>query len=950
MARRYPRGPFDPFDQGPFGGFQGEIRIPRPPRRFWFGLAFIGAALLVILLAAPTIGIITETQWFSALGFRDVYLTRIALQFWLFLGSLLVSFAFGLLNVYLALRMRTGRALRAVGIRRRTLWSGAGAVGVGTAALISLIISAGVGAHWQELALFLHATPSGTREPVFNLDVSFYLLTLPFLHDIVGWLFALFSLTIVLVVGLYGWRGDTFDLRLPPRAIAHISVLLGGFALVLAAGAILERYDLLYAHNGAVWGAGYTDVNARIGIATVRAGLAILLAILLFANAVPRRPAVIIGAVAIWVIATVISGIYPAFVQRFAVTPNEPVQEAPYIKREIQGTRQAFAVDNVASSSYNGDTPLTRKAVDDDLGTVQNLRLWDNKQLQDTYQQLQSIRTYYTFQQIDLDRYPIDGKTVQLEISARELDPDRLPPQAQNWVNQKLQYSHGYGVAASPVSAVVGEGLPDYVAKDVPPTGPLKITRPEIYFGQEQSASYVLVPSAVPEFDYPQGNGNAMTSYRGTHGVPMTGGSRLLWSMRTGDFNLLVSGQVQDRTQILFRRNVQDRINAIAPFLELRDKPYVVVVDGKIYWIQDAYVSAGTYPYSQQMDEADGKNYLRNSVKVVVDAYDGTADFYIADPTDPVIRAYRGTFPTLFKSLDQMPDGLKAHLRVPERQFLVQSLVYATYHVSDPGVLYRRDDQWVVPEGIDPYYVEMRLPPIKDSTGKVLQTSSQVEYLQIIPFTQFRRQNLIGWLAVRNDPPNYGQMVAFVLPNDRTIFGPQQILSRIQQTPEISRDRTLLNSQGSSVIDGNLLVVPVGDSFLYFQPWYLKSTTTSQSLPELKRVILTDASTSGSVAYQPTLDQALAQLVGEPVSTGTSSGTPPATNVPPQTSGAPPAVAGLVSQALQHYNAAQDALKRGDLAAYANEMNQVGALLQQIDAAQRGVTPSPGPSPSPSPR
>ena len=942
MARRYPRGPFDPFDQGPFGSFQGELRIPRPPRRFWVGLGFIAAALLVILLAAPTVGILTETQWFGALGLRDVYLTRLALQFWLFFGSLAVSFGFGLVNVVLALRMRTGRALRAVGIRRRTLWSGAGAVGLGTAALISLILSAGVGAHWQELALFMHASATGVREPVFNMDVSFYLLTLPFLHDIVGWLFALFALTIVLAVGLYGWRGDTFDLRLPPRAIAHLSVLLGGFALVLAASSILDRYDLLYAHNGAVWGAGYTDVNARIAMTNLRAGLAIVLAILLFVNVAPRRPAVIIGAVGVWVVATIVAGIYPAVVQRFTVTPNEPVQEAPYIRREIDGTRRAFGVDNVASSDFKGDVPLTRKAIDDDLGTVQNLRLWDNKQLQDTYQQLQSIRTYYTFQQIDLDRYPIDGKTTQLEISARELDQDRLPPQAQNWVNQRLQYSHGYGVAASPVSAVVGEGLPDYVAKDIPPTGPLKVTRPEIYFGGMQTG-YVLVPSAVQEFDYPQGSGNAMTSYRGTHGVPMTGASRLLWSMRTGDFNLLISNQIQDQTQMLYRRNVQERISSIAPFLEIKDKPYVVVVDGKIYWIQDAYISASTYPYSQQFDDADGKNYLRNSVKVVVDAYDGTTDFYIADPSDPIVRAYQGTFPTLFKPLDRMPAGLQAHLRVPERLFLVQSEVYGTYHVNDPGVLYRRDDQWIVPEGMDPYYIEMRLP------GQ--QGTGQLEYLQIIPYTQFRRQNLIGWLAVRNDAPNYGKMVAFVLPNDKTILGPQQITSRIQQTTEISRDRTLLNSNGSSIVEGNLLVVPIGDSFLYFQPWYLKSTTTTQSLPELKKVILTDASTSGIVAYQSTLDQALAQLVGEPVNTGTSSGTPPPSTAPPPVSagGTPPAAAGLVSQALQHYNAAQDALKQGDLATYGREMATVGQLLQQIDAIEKG-TASPSASPSPSPR
>jgi uncharacterized protein len=932
MARRYLGGPFDPFEQRPFSSFQ-ELRIPRPPRRVWIGLGFIGGGILLLFLVAPLVGLATETQWFQALGLGGVYLTRIALQAALFFIGIALALAVTFGNVVVTMRLRGGTALRAVGISRRTLFSGAGLAGVAASALVSLVLAASLRTAWPQLALFLHYSATGVQEPVFGQDVSFYLLTLPFLQFMAGWLLGLLFMSALLVAVLYAWRGQAFHLRLPPSAIAHLSVLLGLLLVVTAASTFLDRYGLLYQHNGAVWGAGYTDVNARAPMAVIRALLALLLAALLFANLALRRPAVIIGAIGAWLVASLLGGIYPALVQRVTVQPAELSQESPYISREINFTRRAFAVDQVQTRPFNGDQPVTAKAVADDRATIDNLRLWDNTQLQETYTQLQSIRTYYSFQRIDVDRYQIEGKTQQLAISARELDQGKLPQQAQSWVNQKLQYTHGYGVAASPVSAVVGEGLPDYVAKDLPPTGQLKVTRPEIYFGHYSGGSHVLAPSAEMEFDYPQGNTNARNSYQGSHGVRMAGSNRLLWSMRTGDFNLLVSSQIQDRTQILYRRDVSDRVKAIAPFLDF-ESPYPVVVDGRLYWIVDGYTSADTHPYSHDEPGADNHNYLRNSVKVVVDAYEGTADFYVADTRDPLILAYQGTFPGLFKPLDRMPLGLQAHLRVPPKLFKVQAAVYSTYHISDPATFYNREDVWDIP-GLEPYYVLMRLPG-----------ESQAEYLQILPFTPFRKQNLVSWLAVRNDQPHYGEMVSFVLPKDKVVFGPQQISSRIQQTPEISRDRTLLNSQGSSVIQGNLLVVPIGDSFLYFEPWYLKSTTTQQSLPELKKVILVDATGTGSVAYQSTLEQALNQLVGQQVAATPTPGSGPPPTTSPSVS---PAVADLIAQAVQHNNAAQAALKQGDLGAYGREIGEVGRLLLRVDAIQKGA-PAPSPSASASPQ
>jgi uncharacterized protein len=927
-----------PFDAGPLGGIR-EI-FTRAPRRSRIGLGFIGAALVVVLVTSPLVGFITENEWYDALGIGSVYRTRIAYEAALFFAALAISLCFATGNVWLALRQRAGRVPRGIGIRRRVWRTPVGAAGLAAGALIALVVAAGARTRWTDLALFLHsteATSTGVREPLYGQDVSFYLLMLPFLHDLVGWLLGLVITVGLLIAVLYAWRGETFDFRFSRREVGHLSVLLGLFVLATAAGDVLGRYDLLTSHNGVVWGAGYTDANVRSQLAVVEVALMLVLAGLLFANARLRRWSVAVATMGAWVVVSIVVGAYPALVQRVSVQPAELSKESPYIGREIDFTRRAYGIGDVQMRAYGGSAQITGQDVGADQATIDNLRLWDDRQIQETYTQLQSIRTYYSFNEIDLDRYVLDGRLRQVEISAREVDQSRLPAQAHTWVNQKLVYTHGYGVAASPVSAVVGEGLPDYVTGNIPPQGPLQVSRPAIYFG-ELTTDYALAPSAQREFDYPKGSDNAFTTYQGTRGVPLSGVNRLLWSMRTDDFNLLVSDQVQDRTQILFRRDVQSRISAIAPFLELDDSPYVVVVDGRIYWIQDAYITAKTYPYSQPEPVAgDRVNYLRNSVKVVMDAYDGTIHFYVSDPTDPIIRAYAATFPGLMKPLDTMPAGLQAHIRVPAHQFLVQSVVYGTYHISeqDPSVLYNREDVWDL--AVDqPYYVEMRLPG-----------EAQAEYLQIVPFSPFNKQNLVSWMAVRNDPGHYGEMTAFVLPKDRVVLGPRQVTSRIQQTPSFSSTRTLLNQQGSSLIEGTLLVVPVGNSFLYFEPVYLKSTTTQQALPELKFVLLTDATGLSPVTFQPTLQEALTQLIGEaPVTVA------PGTQPPPGTANSQ--VIRLLDDALQEYQAAVAALESNDLAGYQQHIQKMVRDLQQADQLEHGSPagtslspPTPAPSTPP---
>ena len=948
MSRRGGYRPFDPFERG--GPFEGarEIRIPRPPRRFWFGAALFGLAVLVFLFASPIVWFFTEREWYDALGYRDVFTTRLVLEALLFVGSFTIAFVYLAVNVIIGLRVRAGPALRAVGIRRSIVRSPTGGIALAAAALVALILSGGAGTQWSTLALFQHSSPTGITDPVLGQDVSFYLLTLPFLHSIANWALGLGFMSVLVIGALYAWRGDTFDINLSPLAIAHLSALLAVFALALAGWMWLGRYDLLFAHNTTiVWGAAYTDVNARLPLFTFQAGAGVVLAGALLANMWLRRRWLPMAAAGLWVAMLLIGQIYPTVVQNFFVNPSAQSYEIPYIEREIAATRAAYGLSDVKVSDFTGDKPLTKQDVQNDQVTVDNLRLWDYTQLKDVYEQLQTIRTYYSFNDVDIDRYTVGTQYKQLEISAREFDSTKLSSAAQNWVNLHLEYTHGYGVAASPVNAVVGEGLPDFVVSDLPPTGPLKITQPAIYFGEltgEGVDDYALAPSNTREFDYPQGSQDVFTTYTGTHGVPMTAVNRALWALRLGEFNLLVSPQVTDKTELLYRRLILERVNELAPFLTYDQDPYVVVVDGRVYWIIDAYTTGDTYPYSQastfqsnQSNSTNGfdLNYVRNSVKVVIDAYEGTADFYIIDPKDPIIKAYQATFPSLFKPIDSMPSGLRDHLRVPVDLFDVQVEIYATYHITDPKVFFAREDVWAVPTAqtapgsapapVQPYYVLFRLPG-----------ESNPEFLLIMPFTPRGKNNMVSWMAARSDGSNYGQYVSYVLPKDKVIFGPQQVASRINQDPVISRDFTLFHGTGSSVQQGNLLVVPIGDSFLYFEPIYLKATTAS-GLPELKKVILADQT---QVVYTDTLLQAINQLVGA---------SPPPTTTPPPT--ITPAViaqiADLVTQANVHYAAAYAALKSGDLTTYASEMVTVGKLLDQLKTLTTSAQPKGTPSPSP---
>ena len=935
--RRYP-----PFD----GDIEmGDFHLPAPPRGFWVGVVGVLILLFLLFVAGPSLTIYTDLKWFQALGLGDVFTTRLGFELGLFFGSLLAAFVFLTVNVVIALRLREASVLRTIGIHRRFIRTIPGYVGLGVALLLSVAFSAGAASQWQQLVLFLNGGSTGITEPVFNQDLGFYLFTLPFMHTALGWALGLVFLTALLVAGLYAWRGTDIDLRLPVRGISHVSLLLAITAALVGAGAFVGRYDLLSQHNGYIWGAGYTDVNVRVPIIWVQVVVAAILVVALLANSVLRRIWLPVVALAIWIVVGIVGAVIASGVERLTVAPNQYSQEEPYIARELASTRQAFGLDTVTTTEYPGTATLTQKDVTDDRTTIDNLRLWDYRQLGETYPQLQAIRTYYSLNHIAIDRYRIDGKLTQLDLSARELDTAKLPDQSKGFVNQKLTYTHGYGVVASAVNAVDANGLPVLLAHDIPPQGALKIDKPAIYFGQETS-NYVLAPSAQPEFDRPQGNTDAFASYTGTHSPLLTGLDKIAWAARTGDLNLLISTQVTPQTQILFNRNIQDRITSIAPFLTLDHDPYVAVVDGKIYWIQDAYTTATTYPYSQTEESSgtslDGVNYVRNSVKVVIDAYEGTPTFYIVDPKDPILKAYQRTFPTLFHPVDQAPASIRAHFRYPEDLFSVQASVYRAYHVKDTRVFYLREDNWALPleqdspgttRALQPYYVLMRLPG-----------ETQVEYLLIQPFTPNNRQNMISWLAARNDGDHYGELALYQLPHGETIFGPQQIGNFIQENTDISSQFTLWNQSGSSVQQGNLLTVPVGTGFLYFEPVYLRATGAT-SIPELKKVILAYGQ---KVVWDDTLAGALVKLVG-----GSSPSPNPNPNPNPNPSPSPgtgSCVQQLLQLANQHYQAAQEKLKAGDLAGYAAEIAQVGQLIQEAqNAPPTGPCPAATSTPQPSP-
>ncbi len=608
----------------------------------------------------------------------------------------------------------------------------------------------------------------------------------------------------------------------------------------------------------------------------------------------------------------------PGIVQRFVVTPNEIHKETPYLARYIQGTLQGFGLDRVEERTLTAATSLTPELIDDNRLTVKNIRLWDHQPLLETFSQLQEIRTYYKFQSVDNDRYQINNEYRQVLLSPRELSYADLP--SKGWINEHLVYTHGYGLTLGVVNQVTPEGLPALLIQDIPPVSKttLQVTQPEIYFGEIEN-DYIIVNTRQKEFNYPSGDQNVFASYQGKGGIRMGGFlKKILWAIRFGSFKIILSSDITPESRILFTRSVFNRVQKVVPFLQVDRDPYLVVSQGKLYWIADAYTVSDNYPYSRPIRRLG--NYIRNSAVAVVDAYEGTVHYYIKDEKDPLIKAYARIFPGLFQPLSALAPDLKNHLRYPHFLFNLQANIYATYHMNNPQTFYNKEDLWEIPTNLrsgkkdmEPYYTIMRLPREKKE-----------EFILMIPFTPQKKDNLAAWMSVKCDFPDYGKFVVYRFPKQRLVYGPKQIESRINQDPEISRQLSLWDQRGSKVTLGTLLVIPIEESLIYVQPLYIKAE--SGQIPELKRVIV---AYENQIAMEETLDKALARIFGQEGKKAKEDKTPEAAVV--KSEGGKP----LPDLAWQQLQRARQALREENWTAYGQALKDLEQLLKQMKEAKK---------------
>jgi uncharacterized membrane protein (UPF0182 family) len=910
------------------------------PRVILFGLAAAIIVVLVILGVADSF--LVDLLWFSSLGYGSVFYTQFFARVGVFVAVFVIAAAVFYLSGLLALHgspdrdklhiVRFPEDLRQVSLPEvirsfgeRIPWR----LLIGAAAiLLGIFVAVGESSNWDTYLKAFYGTKFGVAEPAFGHDAGFYVFALPLLQDLRDLALLLIFLCAAICAGVFWARGSLDFREAPPRishaAVGQLSVLLGLFFLQRAYAYWLSRFDLLFHSDGVVFGFRYVDnVLWRPGL-WLLVGLSIVAAAICFSNLRPRGAwRMVLAAVIVFVPALVLNLLQPV-IESLWVKPDELRIERPYLVNNINMTRAAYRLDAIDVVPFTAEGRLTRVSLAEDSPTIKNIRLWDPRPLLSTYRQLQEIRLYYDFRDVEVDRYWIQGNYAEVMLSARELNPDLLPENAHTWVNQHLKFTHGSGIVMSPVNAKDSEGLPVFYLSNIPPVSNvgIKVAQPGIYFGEEPD-NYVLVKTNTPEFDYARGSENVFGYYQADSGVKISGlAHRLLFSYYYRDINLLVSDTIQPQSKILIRRNIRDRITQLAPFLIQDQDPYIVLHDGKLSWIVDCYTTSNLYPYSQR--NADQINYIRNSVKAVVDAYTGHTVFYIANPDDPIIRTWERIFPALFQPLSAMSPELHQHIRYPEDMFLIQADMYATYHMTDPQVFYNREDMWGFPREnyggetgrMQPYYVIMRLP-----------NQHHEEYILMLPMVPRGRDNMISWLAAQCDGDRYGHLIEYAFSKEKLIYGPYQIQARINQNPEISRQMSLWNQMGSRVILGNLLVIPIENSLLYVEPLYLRAE--NGQLPELQRVI---ASYRDRVVMADNLDLTLAALFGPGEITAphvvSASVAPvePAAGQIAANAMAPPAAA--VGSAADHYNRALKALRSGNWTEFGVQMQELGQALQ----------------------
>jgi len=928
------------------------------PRRGLLRVPLIALAAVIVFGVPSIVQVYTDWLWFGETGYQQVFLRILGAKSLLGFLVFALTWAFVALNLLIALRAAPKREFQVLtpdGPRQISLDPRRLRPMILLASLVAaLAAGAYASSNWDTWLFYRHSTPFGQADPLLSRDVGFYVFELPFLQFAKSLALTLVMLTTIAVAGAYVLAG-AIGVRLNQGpyvergALRHLSALAALLLLLLAADAWLAQAGLLMSDSGIVHGASYSDVYARLPVLRTLAIIGVLGALVALAQMFVGRPWLVIAAAGLYLVVSIGGSAYSALLQRFVVAPNEQVKETPFIEHNIAATRRAYGFEDVVERQLSGDALLSRNDIDRNAATLRNVPLWDHQPLLDTFGQIQEIRTYYDFVSVHNDRYLIDGEYRQIMLSARELNSNSLPNRS--WINERLTFTHGYGITLGPVNQVTPEGLPVLFIKNLPPESSvdLEIREPSIYYG-ELSSDHVFVRTTTPEFHYPRGEDNVTTAYDGEGGVPIDSFlRRLMFAIRFGSKDALFSNNLTAETRVLYHRRIQDRVRRIAPFLTYEGDRDLSIADGRLYWVQDAYTVSGRYPYSTPSRDG-GINYIRNSIKATVDAYHGRTSFYVVDPTDPIAQTIGKIFPGLLKPLAEMPEGLRTRLRYPQGIFQLQVQMFSTYHMTNPATFYNKEDQWEVPvlenragegSGMLPYYTIMKLPG-----------ETRTEFIQMLPLTPRQKDNLAAWMVARSDEPNYGRLIVFELPKQKVIFGPRQVVARINQDQVISPQITLWNQQGSEVIQGTLLVIPIEESLIYIRPLYLRSA--GGKIPELKRVIV---AYQNQIVMEESLELALNRIFpphggskpvlglsspgpgtgasapagdvsGGPGAVATSSG-PAAATLPPLPS-ADASVEALAAEARDAYARALAAQREGNWARYGEEVKRLGELLDRM--------------------
>lgn len=894
----------------------------------WF-LNILIFVIVVVVLGGVAVHFWTDYIWMDSLGFGSVFTTILGSKvllagagFLLFAGAMFVTSVW-IYRTYV--HELAAEQLPPLFFSRKKVY----AILLGISAVIGFFgssLTQGLG--WERLLKFIHRTSFGQADPFFQFDISFYMFVLPFLEFIVGLLIGL-SVFLLLVQGA---AYSVFNLYLQSRrAKIHLCITFGAFGVLLALEHALAPFETLLTNKvnmfqeSTVYGLSYTDQFINIPKAYVLAGVALIGTVWMIGSLFRRNLHRLWIPVAVYIGVFIVGQVASVAVQNFIVSPNEFSKEKPYLQHNLDFTKSAYGLNEIEEMEHPGNSSLSEDMLERNEQTVHNIRVNDVRPLLSVYNQLQTFRTYYEFNDVDIDRYKVNGDYEQVFIGARELNTNDLPSQAKTWVNRTLRYTHGYGVSMSHVNQITPQGQPEYMVKNIPPKGVVDVERPQIYFGEEPY-DYVVVNSKVDEFDHPKGENNVDTRYEARSGIPLTGVNKLLFAIKKRDPRLLVSGQLTSESQLLETRNIMDRLNRIAPVLTYDEDPYIAIRDdGTLVWIVDAYVDENRYPYSEPYDRQT--NYIRNPVKAVIDAYTGEVTFYVVEPGEPLLETYSKIFPDLFT--DEIPDDIQAHFRYPQTLFRVQTFMYGTYHMSNLEVFYNREDYWEFPTEkyfnedivMEPYYITMKLPD-KD----------EEEFILMMPYTPKNRQNMISWMGVRNDGENYGEKFVYRFPKQKNIYGPQQIENRINQDSNISQQLNLWSQGGSKVIRGNLLVIPIEDTVLYVEPVYIESSNKT-SLPEVKRMIV---AYEDKIVMEPTLEEGLAKILNvidsdqaddDPSEDGDGDAQPD--NQEEQTQPAPEAEEKL-SQVAELFHAYQKAVSEGNWEESGRIMEQITELLEEI--------------------